>query len=133
MNSAMRVAQVVGNVTLCRCHPSFRGAHLKLVVPLSTPDLLDPSGPAEDALVAWDLLGTGWGHIIALAEGPEAAQPFLPEIKPVDAYAAGILDQVEVDRQLVRDMVEPPAPASAPAPTLARHGANGGPRANSET
>ncbi len=39
---------------------------------------------------------------IALAEGPEAAQPFLPEVKPVDAYAAAILDQLEVDHSLVK-------------------------------
>ncbi len=36
----MRVAKVIGNVTLNRCHPSFQGANLKLVVPLVTSDLV---------------------------------------------------------------------------------------------
>jgi hypothetical protein len=31
-----------------------------------------------------------------LSEGPEAAQPFLPELKPVDAYNAGILDHLDI-------------------------------------
>ncbi|MCU0961054.1 MAG: carbon dioxide concentrating mechanism protein CcmL [Pirellulaceae bacterium] len=111
----MRVARVVGNVTLNRCHPSFRGAHLKLVVPLSTQDLLGPGGPPEDTLVAWDMLGAGAGNFIALAEGPEAAQPFLPDVKPVDAYAAGILDQLDVDRRLVQVIVEPTRPGTTPS------------------
>ena len=31
------------------------------------------------------------------AEGPEAARPFHPEIKPLDAYAAAILDTIDID------------------------------------
>jgi hypothetical protein len=31
----MRIAKVVGTVTLNRCHSSFVGARLRLVVPLS--------------------------------------------------------------------------------------------------
>ena len=36
----MRIAEVVGNVTLNRCHPAFRGANLKLVIPLLAKDLV---------------------------------------------------------------------------------------------
>lgn len=129
----MRVARVVGNVTLSRCHPSFLGANLKLVVPLSTADLLEPVGPGEDTLVAWDLLGTGPGHLIALAEGPEAAQPFLPDVKPVDAFAAGILDQLEVDRQLLQDILGPPAAAETPPSEAAQHEAGPEETPDSET
>jgi ethanolamine utilization protein EutN len=110
----MRVACVVGNVTLNRCLPSFQGAQLKLVVPLSTQDLRGPGGTPEDALVAWDRLGAGLGNLIALAEGPEAAQPFLPDVKPVDAYAAGVLDQLEVDQGLLQNIVEPARPETTP-------------------
>jgi hypothetical protein len=33
---------------------------------------------------------------VALSEGGEAAQPFRPELKPVDAYNAAILDELDV-------------------------------------
>ncbi len=108
----MRIAEVIGKVTLNRCHPSFRGANLKLVTPLMTAqldqDALDQDGLDQDGLdqdgarateilVAWDELGAGLGSYIALSEGPEAAQPFRPEIKPVDAYAAAILDDLNME------------------------------------
>ena len=44
----------------------------------------------------WDELGVGYGDIVALSEGGEAAQPFRPELKPVDAYNAAILDELDV-------------------------------------
>jgi hypothetical protein len=34
--------------------------------------------------------------LIAISEGAEAAQPFRPELKPVDAYCAAILDSVDL-------------------------------------
>ncbi|HZL88244.1 MAG TPA: EutN/CcmL family microcompartment protein, partial [Pirellulaceae bacterium] len=41
----MRIAKVVGTVTLNRCHPSFVGARLRLVVPLSLSDLRGQTQP----------------------------------------------------------------------------------------
>ena len=40
----------------------------------------------------YDDLGAGIGSRIAISEGGEAAQPFHPECKPIDAYNAAILD-----------------------------------------
>ncbi|MHB8971054.1 MAG: EutN/CcmL family microcompartment protein [Pirellulaceae bacterium] len=102
----MRIAKVIGTVTLNSCHPGFRGANLKLVVPLVTGDLVSDREPSDDTLVAWDQLGAGYGCYIALSEGPEAAQPFLPEVKAVDAYNTAILDQLDVDQTLVRTLLE---------------------------
>ncbi len=48
-------------------------------------------------MIAWDELGAGSGSRISIAEGPEAAQPFRPEIKPVDCYVSAILDDVVLD------------------------------------
>ena len=48
----------------------------------------------------YDELGAGIGSRIALSEGGEAAQPFRPEIKPVDAYNAAVLDQVEMGTEV---------------------------------
>lgn len=92
----MRIAQVIGSVTLNRCHPSFEGARLRLAVPLSLDNLLDRQPPTADCVVLWDQWGAGIGSRVAMSEGAEAAQPFRPEIKPVDAYNAAILDEIEI-------------------------------------
>jgi ethanolamine utilization protein EutN len=93
----MRVAQVIGTVTLNKCHPSMVGARLRLVVPLSLDDLCGKTTErAAEPLVCWDEMGAGLGDRIAVAEGPEASMPFRPEIKPVEAYNAAILDRLEL-------------------------------------
>jgi microcompartment protein CcmK/EutM len=92
----MRIARVIGTVTLSKSHPSFRGARLRLAVPLSLDELTGDSEPAAEPLVVWDPWGAGIGDHIALSEGPEAAQPFRPEIKPVEAYNAAILDHIDI-------------------------------------
>jgi len=97
----MRIAKVVGSVTLSRAHPSFSGAALRLVVPLSLAELRGESEPAAEEVVCWDELGAGLGSLIAMSEGAEAAQPFRPEMKPVDAYASALLDQIHLDKQSV--------------------------------
>ncbi len=93
----MRIAKVIGTVTLNRCLPSFSGAGLKIAVPLSLDDLTDPTELRPDFEVVWDDLGAGIGSQIAMSEGPEAAKPFRPEPKPVNAYNAAILDHVDID------------------------------------
>ena len=102
----MRIAEIVGKVTLNRCHPSFRGANLKLAIPLMAQDLIQEQPAAAETLVVWDELSAGPGSYIALSEGPEAAQPFRPEIKPVDAYVSAILDNLNIDETLIKDMIE---------------------------
>lgn len=97
----MRIAKVVGTVTLNRWHPSMDGAVYKLVVPLSLRELAGDEPPSAEELVAYDELGAGLGALVAVSEGREAAQPFHPQVKPVDTYNAAILDQVEVSRKLL--------------------------------
>jgi ethanolamine utilization protein EutN len=92
----MRIAKVVGTVTLNRCHPSFVGARLRLIVPLSLAELRSEKPPTADEMVVWDDNGAGIGNLVAISEGAEAAQPFRPDLKPVDAYAAAILDEVNL-------------------------------------
>ena len=93
----MKVAEVIGTVTLSRCHPSFQGATLKVVAPLSLNDLQKEESSADAELVAWDEYGSGIGSLIAISEGGEAAQPFRPEMKPVDCYNAAIIDQIHLE------------------------------------
>ena len=59
--------------------------------------------PQADQLVVWDELGAGVGSRIALSEGAEAAQPFRPDFKPVDAYAAAILDDIDLDASIINN------------------------------
>jgi ethanolamine utilization protein EutN len=93
----MRIADVVGTVTLNVVHPSLVGASFKLVSPLSWDDLAGRSGTPLEDIVVMDQLGAGVGCRVALSEGREAAMPFHPEVKPIDAYNAAILDSLEYD------------------------------------
>lgn len=102
----MRIAKVIGTVTLNRAHPTLMGARLKLAVPLSLQDLTSGGDPQADALVVWDDLGAGLGSQIALSEGAEAAQPFRPAIKPVDAYNAAILDEIDLNPSIIAERVK---------------------------
>ncbi len=90
----MRIGRTIGSVTLVNAHPTMRGGILRLVVPLRQQDLDAEDGPAEP-LVAWDALGAGEGQLVAFSEGGEAAQPFQPDPKPIDAYIAALVDRID--------------------------------------
>ena len=91
----MRIADVVGTVTLNSIHPSLVGASFKLVTPIGWDQLAGRAAEPLEEIVVLDQLGAGLGSRIALSEGREAAMPFHPEIKPVDAYNAAILDLLD--------------------------------------
>jgi len=93
----MRIAEVIGTVTLNRWHPSMNGARYKLAVPLTWDNLLGRSDQPADEVVVYDELGAGVGSQIALSEGRVAAMPFHPEVKPIDVYNAAILDTLRFD------------------------------------
>ena len=92
----MRIAKVIGTVTLNRAHASLMGSRMKLVVPLSLDDLTGKGAETADEIAVFDELGAGVGSLIAMSEGREAAVPFYPDVKPIDAYNAAILDTVDV-------------------------------------
>jgi len=92
----MRIAKVIGSVTLGRCHPSLVGESLRVVIPLSLANLSGQNDRRADDFVALDEMGAGVGSLVGVSEGAEAAQPFYPDTKPIDAYCAAILDQVHV-------------------------------------
>jgi ethanolamine utilization protein EutN len=91
----MRIAEVIGTVTLSRCHPSITGYRWIVGVPFSLRALKTNVPDGED-LVILDELGAGQGQSIGVSEGAEAMMPFLPARKPIDAYCACILDAIEV-------------------------------------
>jgi microcompartment protein CcmK/EutM len=105
----MKLHRVVGSVTLNRCHPSYRGAQLRAIEPLEPSQLWGEheshqAGEPPELLVAWDDLGAGLGSTVAVSDGGEAAQPFRPDLKAVDAYCAAILDTVSIDRQAMKQL-----------------------------
>ena len=94
----MRIGEVIGTVTLNRRHPSLEGARFKLVVPLTWDNLTGKSDESAGEIAVFDELGAGIGSRIAMSEGREAAMPFYPDAKPIDAYNAAILDTLQFDK-----------------------------------
>jgi ethanolamine utilization protein EutN len=93
----MRIAQVIGTVTLSYCDPSLEGATWRIGVPLKAEALSGGSEGRGEPFVIYDEQNSGNGDLIAVSESAEAAAPFHPEQKPVDAYNAAILDVVNVE------------------------------------
>ncbi len=92
----MRIAEVIGTVTLSRCHPALAGYRWILGVPFSMQALQSDAPPDGEDLVLLDELGAGMGQKIGISEGAEAAQPFYPNKKPLDAYCACVLDTISI-------------------------------------
>ena len=92
----MRIAEVIGTVTLSRCHPSIAGYRWIIGVPFSLKALENGAAPDGEDLVILDELGSANGQKIGVSEGVEAAMPFFPNKKPVDAYCACVLDTIDV-------------------------------------
>jgi microcompartment protein CcmK/EutM len=97
----MRIGEVIGTVTVSRAHPSLGAAVYRLAIPMTLAELAGGGPAAGEAIVVYDDLGAGVGSRIAFSEGGEAAQPFLPKMKPVDAYSAAILDSIQIVRGAV--------------------------------
>ncbi len=92
----MRVAKVIGTVTLSTAHESLRGGSYRIVVPQSLANLRGMDSTEAEELIAYDEYGSGMQSFVALSEGGERST-FKPNYKPVDAYCAAILDQIVVD------------------------------------
>jgi ethanolamine utilization protein EutN len=92
----MRIADVIGTVTLSRMHPSLEAARWIIGVPFSLKALRAGEHGDGEPFVIFDELGAGRGHRVGVSEGVEGAAPFFPEKKPVDAYCACILDSLNL-------------------------------------
>ncbi len=93
----MRVGEVIGSATMSRVHPMVVGGTWLVVTPLSLSGLKGDPGGREEPIIVYDELGASPGALIGMSEGAEAATPFMPEPKPLDAYNACIIDTLEVD------------------------------------
>lgn len=90
----MRIAEVVGRVTLSRSHPSLKGGRFALALPMPLSALRDGGPERGDEVVVYDRMGVGVGALIGLSEGREAANPFGKQKTPIDAYCACLIDQL---------------------------------------
>lgn len=92
----MRIAEVIGRVTLSRVHPSLKGGRYIITLPMPADALLDGSPNRGEEVIAYDNLGASPGDLIGLSEGREAANPFGKTKTPVDAYCACLIDQLSL-------------------------------------
>jgi ethanolamine utilization protein EutN len=93
----MRIGEVIGKLTLSRWHPSLQGGRYVIVEPMLASGLKGDAAGREEAIIVYDELGAGPGTMIAISEGTEAAAPFDPVMKPIDAYNSAILDLIELE------------------------------------
>lgn len=100
----MQIFKVIGNVTLSRCHPDLLGGRLLATEPTGNQPIGGPAPSDPDLVVVWDDLGAGIGSNIAVSDGAEAAQPFRPALKPVDAYNSAILDEIHFDPKITQSL-----------------------------
>jgi len=92
----MRIAEVIGRVTLTRVHPSLKGGRYVIARPLPLEAVTEGSDRRGEEVITYDDLGASPGSIIGLSEGGEAANPFRPNKKPIDAYCACLIDRINL-------------------------------------
>ncbi|WP_437186167.1 EutN/CcmL family microcompartment protein [Planctomicrobium sp. SH668] len=92
----MKIGEVIGRISLSRCHPDVQGAIWKLVVPLSRTGLKGDVQGRGEPMVVYDEFGSGPGSLIAISDGAEASAAFYPDVKPLDAYCAALLDEIRI-------------------------------------
>jgi len=97
----MRIAQVIGRVTLNVQDPSFKGGRWLMCNPLDAKDFntacgKPPAHSSQFSLVTYDNLGAGEGDIVGIVEGAEATAPFDYPI-PIDAITVAIFDSLHYE------------------------------------
>lgn len=95
----MKIAQVVGKISLVKAHPSLIGRRWVLACPQTLEALAGKKPSGEEEIIVVDEMGTTEGAWIGISDGREAAAPFEPERKPVDAYVACILDHWTISQE----------------------------------
>jgi len=88
----MRLATVIGRVTLSVRHKKFKGERLLLAMPWTEETFSKPEKTSY-SIVVYDELGADVGQTIGISEGREAACPFDPPI-PIDAYCTTLVDEI---------------------------------------
>jgi ethanolamine utilization protein EutN len=102
----MKIGRVVGKISLVKAHPSLIGMRWVLAMPQSLAVLAGKGKETDEEVIAVDELGATPGALVAITDGREAAAPFEPDRKPIDAYIAGILDDLRIDEAEVKKLLK---------------------------
>ena len=93
----MRIARVIGKVTLNRKVPEIVPGSLLIVRTCNRGTLADKNEGNDETIVMYDCLAAREGDLTGLVEGREATAPFYPKKVPYDAYCACILDTLNFE------------------------------------
>ena len=91
----MRIARVIGKVTLNRQMSELAAGRYLVVRPLDRTSLAGDCRGGEESIVIFDELSAAAGDLVGVSEGREATAPFWPKKVPYDSYNAAILDEVD--------------------------------------
>lgn len=92
----MRIMECIGKVTLSKSAEHLEAASWKIAVPLTHAGLNGDVAGRTEPIIIYDELSAGNGSLMAVSESAEAAAPFHPNTKPIDAYNSAILDSINV-------------------------------------
>lgn len=117
----MKLARVVGKLSLVSPHETIAGRRWVVAQPIRLAGLTkaaqglaglreaakgnESANSDEEELIVVDELGATVGSLIAYTDGREAAAPFEPERKPIDAYAACLIDSLSIDSAEVESLL----------------------------
>jgi microcompartment protein CcmK/EutM len=90
----VRIAEVIGRLTLNLSDPRMRGGRFLVLRPHDSGSLRGNHLGAGEIVIAYDELGARIGDRVGFSEGREAAMPFHPTPVAVDAYVACLIDAV---------------------------------------
>jgi ethanolamine utilization protein EutN len=98
----MILARVEGAVVASKKNAKMTGQKLLLVRPLLV-DLAQPGQfkPGANTIVTVDDLGAGEGEVVLIAQGSSARLGAKDKDTPIDAVVIGIVDTVDVQKQVV--------------------------------
>ena len=91
----MIVGKVIGNVWATRKEDGLKGIKLLVIKPI---DHYENKSLSE--IIAADCVGAGVGDDVIVVTGSSARQAFGGENAPIDAMVVGIVDNIEIDRNL---------------------------------
>lgn len=101
----MRIGKVVGKLSLQRAHPALTGKRWVLAQMYDLDSLAAGGEPKHrDELIVLDELGAMPGDLVGITEGMEAAFPFHPDLVPIDAYVACLIDDLDLDEQALAEL-----------------------------
>ena len=90
----MRIAEIIGRVTLSRGHSALPSGRYVIALPLPRSAIETRASDRGEEVIALDPLGVRAGDRIGLSEGREAANPFGKVKTPIDAYVACLIDHI---------------------------------------